>query len=78
MSAPTIEPASLFSLDPAGDLAPGHARRWLRAELVVRAMPAGLVEDVVLVVSELVTNSAKYVGGRVVVGLKSSARASCE
>jgi len=60
----------LLALDPVDDRSPGHARRWVRAELVVRHLPAGLVEDAVLVVSELVTNSARYVGGRVVVGLQ--------
>lgn len=69
MSAAHTEPMNLLALDPTGDRSPWQARNWARVCLVVRRLPAGLVDDVVLAVSELVTNSAKYVGGRVMVGL---------
>ena len=69
MSAAESEPMNLLALDPVDEFSPWQARNWARVCLTVRRLPAGLVDDVVLAVSELVTNSMRYVGGRVMVGL---------
>jgi len=55
---------------PVGSGAPAAARGWLRTTAEVWDLPAGLAEDAVLVLFELVTNAVVHVGtGEIVVRL---------
>lgn len=60
-------PAYALEIRDADLAAPTRARRWLAQCLEFAGIAQTALEDVLLVVSELVTNSMLYVGGRVLV-----------
>ncbi|WP_338059277.1 ATP-binding protein [Streptomyces oceani] len=53
-------PASSTMAVPHGAAGVGSARRRLRAELLACAVPASLIEDALLVLSELLSNSGRH------------------
>lgn len=60
-------PAYALEIREANEVAPTRARRWLAQCLEVAGVAQAAMEDALLVASELVTNSMRYVGGRVLV-----------
>jgi anti-sigma regulatory factor (Ser/Thr protein kinase) len=65
----TFEAEQSLTFEHADSSSPRDARHWAHAELAALRMPGDLIDDVVLVVSELVTNCAKFADGPVTVGL---------
>ena len=69
LGTPPVDLRSRLRLS-VGSAAPAGARGWLRSTADAWALPAGLVEEAVLVLGELVTNAVVHVGtGEIVVQL---------